>query len=72
MVFHVAIAGHQFRNVILAEFGKDDLEGFAQKIRQHIEPAAMRHAHADFLDATIGASVQNRIKNHHHRFRALK
>ena len=30
---------------------KITLSDLLQKIRQHIEPAAMRHAHADFLDA---------------------
>ena len=72
MIFHVAIAGHQLGNVILAELGKDNLERFAQKICEHIEAPAMRHAHANFLDATVGASVEDRIKNDHERFRALK
>jgi len=30
MVFHVAIAGHQIRNVILAKFRKDNLQRFAR------------------------------------------
>jgi hypothetical protein len=32
----------------------------------------MRHTHADFHDAAIRASMQDRIQNHHERFRALK
>ena len=65
MIFHVAIAGYQLRNVILGELGKDDLERFAQKIRQHIEPAAMRHAHVNFFDATFRTSMQDCIQNYH-------
>src|SRR5439155_20110437 len=57
---------------ILAEFRKDNLQRFAQKVREHIEAPTMRHAHANFLDATLGASVQDRIKNYHERFRTLK
>src|SRR5881396_2799990 len=72
MIFYVAIPGHQIRNVILAKFRKDDLQRFAQKIREHIEAPAMRHSHANFLDATFGAPVQDRVENHHERFRALK
>ena len=65
MIFHVAIAGYQLRNVILGELGKDDLERFAQEIRQHIEPAAMRHAHANFFDAAFRTSMQDCIQNYH-------
>src|SRR5207237_10808991 len=50
MVFHVTITGDQLGNVILTELGKDDAERFLQKIREHVEPAAMRHTHANFLD----------------------
>ena len=32
----------------------------------------MRHAHADFFNATFRAFMQDRIENHHERFRALK
>ena len=63
VIFHVAIAGDQIGNVVLAKLGEDDLERFPQKIRQHIEPAAMRHAHANLLDAAVRAFVQNRVEN---------
>ena len=72
MVFNVAIAGHQIGNIILAKFREDDLQRFAQKIRQHIETPSVRHAHANFLDPTFGASVQDGIQNYHERLRALK
>src|SRR5690348_107170 len=51
VILHVTIPRDQLRNVILAELCEDDLERFAQKIREHIEPAAMRHAHANLLYA---------------------
>src|SRR4029077_5751776 len=51
MVFHVAVAGYELGNVIVAEFGKDDAERFLQKISQNVEPAAMGHAHANFFDS---------------------
>src|SRR5215831_1673226 len=65
MIFHVAIAGDQLGNIIVAKLRKDDLERFAQKICQNIEPAAMRHAHANFFDASFWTFVQNGIENHH-------
>ena len=71
MIFHVAIASDQIGNVILAKLGEDDLERFPQKIRKHIEPAAMRHAHANLLNAAVRASVQNCIESDHERFRSL-
>ena len=71
MIFHVAIASDQIRNVILAKFGEDDLERFAQKIRKHIEAPAMRHAHANLLNAAIRTFVQDCFQSDHQRFRSL-
>src|SRR6266480_4846864 len=72
MIFHVAIASDQLRNIIFGKLSKDDLERFAQEICQDVEPAAVRHAHANFLDAFFRTFMQNSIENHHERFRALK
>src|SRR5437763_7392327 len=72
MIFHVAIAGDQFGNIIFAKLSKDDLERFAQKICKDIESTAVRHAHANLLDAAFRAFVQDRVENHHERFRTLK
>src|SRR5262249_41811188 len=72
MIFHVAIASDQVGNVILAKLGEDDLERFPQEIRKDIEPSAMRHAHANFLDATVRAFVQDCLQSDHQRFRSLQ
>src|SRR2546430_15175180 len=63
---------HEFGNVILGELSKDHLERFAQKICEHIQPPTMRHAHADFFNAAVRTSVENRVENHQERFSALK
>src|SRR5438552_19185799 len=68
MIFHVAVAGCQLGNIIFAKLGKDDLERFAQKICKDIESTAMRHAHANLLDAAFRAFVQDGVENHHERF----
>jgi hypothetical protein len=72
VIFHIAVAGDQFGNIIFGKLGKDNLERFAQEICQDIEPAAMRHSHANFLDASFGTFMQNRVENHHKRLRTLK
>ena len=72
VILYVAIASYQVRNVVLAKLSENYLQGFAQKIRQHIEPAAMRHTHANFFDATLRASVKDRIQADHQRLGALK
>ena len=72
MIFHVAIAGDQIGNVVLAEFGEDELKRFAQEICEHVKAAAVSHAHADFLDADARTFVQDGVQNHHQRFGALK
>src|SRR4029077_6606364 len=71
MIFHIPIASHQIGNVILAKLGEDDFERFAQKIRKHIEPPAMRHAHANLLDAAVRTFVQDCLKSDQQRFRSL-
>ena len=65
MIFYVAVAGDKSRDVIFSELGENDVERFPEEIRQHIEPATMGHAHADFLDAVAGTFVQKRIKDCH-------
>ncbi len=72
MIFHVAIAGDQIGNVVLAELGEDDAQRFFQEIRQHVQSTAVRHAHANFFHGSGRTFVQNRIENHHQRFRALQ
>ena len=72
VIFHVTVAGDQVGNVVGRKFREDDLERFLQEIREHVEPAAMRHSHADFLDPVSRAAVENGVEDHHERFSALK
>ena len=72
VVFHVAVTGDQVGNIILAKLGEDNFELFSQKICEHIEPPAMRHAHADLFDAALGAFVEDCLKSDHQRFRSLQ
>ena len=72
VIFHVAIARDEIGNVVCAELGEDHLERFLEEIREHIEPAAMRHPHANFLDPVARAAMQNRVEDDHERFRALE
>src|SRR5437762_11971584 len=62
VIHHVAIAGGKSRDVIFSELGENDVERSPEETRQHTEPATMGHAHADFLDAVAGGSVQKSIK----------
>src|SRR4029453_10049760 len=71
MVFHVTIASDQIGNVVLAKLGEDDLERFAQEIRKHIEPSAMRHAHTNLLNSAVRAFGQDCLQSDHQRFRSL-
>src|SRR5947208_15407315 len=72
MIFYVAIAGDRFRDVVLAEFGENDPERFFQKIREHVEPAAVRHPHANLFNAVGWTFVKNAVENHHQRLGALE
>ena len=65
VIFHVAVAGNKSWDVILSEFSEDYVERFPQEISQHIEPATMRHTHANFLHAVADAFVKQGIEDHH-------
>ena len=71
MIFHVAIACDQIRDVVLGEFGEDYLERFTKEIRQDIETAPMSHPHADLLDPRLRTTMKDGVENHHQRLRAL-
>ena len=59
MVFHIT-AGQVFGGCML-EFGKQFLRHFAQQIDQHIEPATVRHADDDFLQAAFASFAHHFI-----------
>ena len=43
-------SGGNNMNVVFVELGENVAKRFLQKIREHVEPAAVRHAHANFLN----------------------
>jgi hypothetical protein len=72
MIFHVAIAGDEVRDVVRGKFGEDDLQRFLQEIRQDVEPAAVRHPHANLLDTVMRTAAENRVQDYHERLGALE
>src|SRR6266404_5016439 len=72
VIFYVAIASDRFGNVVLAELGENDAERFFQEICEHVEPAAVRHAHANFFNPIGRTFVKNAVENQQQRFRALE
>ncbi len=56
---------------IALEFGKDRGIGLADEIGEHVQPAAMRHADHEFLDAERGAAPQDRLQRRHQGLAAL-
>src|SRR5690606_33261268 len=55
VVFHVAVAGDGFGNVVFGELLEEDLERFAEDGNEDVETAAVGHAHDDLVDADLGA-----------------
>ena len=72
VVFHVAVARRGVRHVVLGKLREHQLERFAQKLRDHAEPPAMGHAHADFLHAAPSAIFQQTVERGDERLAALE
>src|SRR5260370_41552811 len=53
------------------ELGKDCGKGLADKIGEHVEAAAMRHADHEFADVELGAAAQDGLERRHQRFGSL-
>ena len=47
---------------IALEFREDGREGLADEIGQHVEPAAMGHAHHHLIDAELAAALQDLLQ----------
>ncbi len=73
MVFHVAraldLVGH--RRPAL-EFMENGAMRLAHHLRQHAEPAAVRHADHDFVDAERAAALDDLLQRRDHRFGAVE
>ena len=72
VVFHVAIAADHVGDEIFRELVENEFEGLAQEISQDIEPAAVGHAHDNFLDTGRFAALQYGIENDEERLGALE
>ena len=70
MVFHVA-CGQMF-GMYPFEFSRQFPGQFAQRIDQHIEAAAMRHADDGFLDALGSGALQQMIQHRNQRIAAFQ
>src|SRR5690242_12692685 len=71
VIFHIPVAGYEIGNVILAEFCENDLERFAQKIRKHVKPPAMRHTHANLLNTALWTVLKDCLQSYQECLRAL-
>jgi hypothetical protein len=72
MVLHVTVAGDRLRDVVFRKLLEQDLERLAQNRGEHIETAAVGHAHDDLLDAHVGRVLDHRVEGRDERFTALE
>ena len=72
VVFHIAVAGDRVRDVVGGEFVENGGDRLADEIGQHIEPAAVRHAHLDLRDAQRRAVFQNGVEGDQRAFAAFQ
>ena len=73
MILHVARALDLVRRRGAApEFVEDGALRLAHHLRQHVEPAAMRHADADVLHAERAAALDDLLERGDHRFAAVE
>ena len=73
MVFDVAGALHVLRvGGHALEFREDRLIGLAHHVGEHVEPAAVRHADDDFLDAELAAALDDLFQRGNGRFAAVE
>ena len=72
VVFDVAVAADDVRNVVLGEFVEDERERLVEEIGQHVETAAVGHAHDNFLHPARFAALQDGVENDEQRLGALE
>ena len=61
VVFDVAAAQVQL-GIDVGELAKDFLRAFADDVREHVEPAAMGHAHYDFANALVAGFFDRQVQ----------
>ena len=57
---------------IALELREDRLEGLAHEVGQHVQPATVRHAEHDFLEAELAAALQHLLHGGHQRLAAIQ
>ena len=72
VVLHVAVAldvGGQERAF---ELGEDHLVGLAQDVGEHVQAAAVRHAHDDLFDPAVAGVLDQGVEQRNERLGALE
>ncbi len=72
VVLHVA---RTLRNVgveLTFELAEDLLVRLADHVREHVEPAAVRHTHHDLFDSGVGGAVDEEVEHRDQRLRAFE
>ena len=72
VVLDVAGAVRRLRVQVPLELGEDLLVRLADDVGQHVEPAAVRHADDDLVQAALGRALQDLVEQRDQRLAALE
>ena len=72
MVFHVAVARDGVGDVVFGELLEEHVERFPHDVAEHIQTAAVGHAHVDFLHAVFRTVLDDGIQRGDDRLAALE
>ena len=72
VVLHVARALRHVRVELALELAEDLPVRLADDVGEHVEPAAVRHAHHDLLHAGVGRRVEQEVEHRDQRLRAFE
>ena len=62
VILHIAVARNGVGDVVVAEFLEYEFVRFLKRVREDVEPAAVSHAHDDFLDAHSSAMFEGIVQ----------
>ncbi len=72
VVLHVAVALDVVGEEVPLELGQDHLVGLAEDVGEHVEAAAVRHAHHDLARAQPSAFLDDLVQQRHEGLAALE
>ena len=72
MIFDVAGAEHIVRDRAALELGEDRRIGLAHDVGEDVQPAPVRHADDDLVDAELGRLPDDRLERRHRAFAAVQ